>query len=193
MSREFDLSRMLVLPGRKLAGLRFVLKNVPEALPALIGVAAKHGALPLYFSSSLSGVTDEFPVLVFLDLSGADLDIADLAKELESTGIVRNTETMEPVAEGLMIDNLSHPITAGGDRAIILRGAAYRRLINGIREQFGSGGEAFLYYEGFELGKGFGRLHMSAAKAVGLNEPVEIYRRVSTAAFQWARASGGSR
>ncbi|MEN3057384.1 MAG: V4R domain-containing protein, partial [Candidatus Methanosuratincola petrocarbonis] len=93
---------------------------------------------------------------------------------------------IEPITEGLVIDNLSHPLTAGGDRAIILRAAGYRRLIRGIKEQFGSGGEAFLYYEGLEAGRGFGKLHRSAAEAVGLKDPVEIYRRISTAAFQWA-------
>lgn len=60
------------------------------------------------------------------------------------------------------------------------------KLIRGVKEQFGSGGDVFLYYEGLEAGRGFGSLHRSSAEAVGLKDPVEIYRRVSTAAFQWA-------
>lgn len=186
MSHEFDLSRMLVLPGRKLAGLRFVMKNVPEALPALTGVAAKHGALPLYFASSPSLLTEEFPVLVFLDMTKADTGIGDLAKDLEATGMIRRAEVIEPIAEGLIIDNLSHPITAGGSRAIVLRAAAYRRLIDEVKAQFGSGAVAFLYYMGIETGRGFGRLHRTAAEAVGLKDPIEIFRRVSTAMSQWA-------
>ncbi len=186
MHHEFDLSRVLVLPGRKLAGLRFVMKNDPGALPALTGIAAKHGALPLYFASSPSALTDAFPVLTFLDMTNSDVGIGDMAKELESTGMARHAEVIEPIADGLIIDNLSHPITAGGDRAIILRAAAYRRLIDEVKAQFGTGAVAFLYYQGLELGRGFGRLHRAAAEAVGLKDPVEVYRKVSTAMFQWA-------
>ncbi|MDH7555467.1 MAG: hypothetical protein ACQXXL_02535 [Candidatus Methanosuratincola sp.] len=186
MSYEFDVSRMLLLPGRKLAGLRFVIKSDPEALPAVTRAAAKHHALPMYFASSPSAITESYPVLVFLDVTECDVPVQELVRELESTGAVESIRIIEPVADGLVIDNLSHPLTAGGDRAIILRAAGYRRLIKGIKEQFGSGGEAFLYYGGLEMGRGFGKLHRSAAEAVGLKDPVEIYRRVSTAAFQWA-------
>ncbi|XRH74744.1 MAG: V4R domain-containing protein [Candidatus Methanosuratincola verstraetei] len=186
MSYEFDLSRMLVLPGRKLVGLRFIIKADPEALAAVTKTAAKHRALPLYFASSPSAITDSYPVISFLDVTECDVPIDEFVKDLESTGMVHHAKVIDPVADGLIIDNLSFPLTAGGDRAIILRAAGYRGLIRGIKEQFGSGGEAFLYYEGLEAGRGFGRLHRSAAEAVGLKDPLEIYRRVSTAAFQWA-------
>ncbi len=186
MSYEFDLSRMLVLPGRKLAGLRFIIKADLEALPAVTRTVAKHRALPLYFASSPSATIVEHPAIFFLDVTGCDAPIDELVRDLESTGMVKHTKVIDPVADGLIIDNLSHPLTAGGDRAIIFRAAGYRGLIGGIKEQFGSGGDAFLYYEGLATGRGFGRLHRSAAEAVGLKDPAEIYRRVSTAAFQWA-------
>ncbi|MEN3016791.1 MAG: V4R domain-containing protein [Candidatus Methanosuratincola petrocarbonis] len=186
MSYEFDLSRMLVLPGKKLFGIRFNLKVDPGALSAIVQIALKYNVMPLYFASSPSTITTEIPVLALLDVTCSTVPIEGIVSELESTGAVGGIRIIEPITEGLVIDNLSHPLTAGGDRAIILRAAGYRRLIRGIKEQFGSGGEAFLYYEGLELGKGFGKLHRSAAEAVGLKDPVEIYRRISTAAFQWA-------
>lgn len=176
----------MVLPGKKLFGIRFNLKVDPGALSAVVQTALKHNVMPLYFASSPSALATEMPVLALLDVTNSDVPFEEVVKELESTSAVESIRIIEPVADGLLIDNLSHPLTAGGDRAIILRAAGYRKFIGGIKEQFGSGGEAFLYYEGLEMGRGFGRLHRSAAEAVGLKDPVEVYRRVSTAAFQWA-------
>ncbi|MEM3882432.1 MAG: V4R domain-containing protein [Candidatus Methanomethyliaceae archaeon] len=45
---------------------------------------------------------------------------------------------------------------------------------------------SFLYHVGFKTGTGFGRLHMETAEKVGLKDPVQIYRNISAAMFQWA-------
>ncbi|MEM2126230.1 MAG: hypothetical protein QXQ53_07535, partial [Candidatus Methanosuratincola sp.] len=158
MDNEFDLSRMLVLPGKKLFGIRFNLKVDPGALSEVANMALKHNVMPLYFASSPSALATKIPVLALIDVTDSDVPVEEVVKELESTGAVEGIKIIEPLADGLIIDNLSHPLTAGGDRAIILRAAGYRRLIKGIKEQFGSGGEAFLYYEGLEAGRGFGKL-----------------------------------
>jgi len=174
------------LPGRKLIGLRFMLKLDQEALFSLIQIASKHRIIPVYFSSSPSVLGDAIPVLTFLDITESNTPFDEVISELKSTGMLGDIHIIEPAAEGLMIDNLSHPLTAGGDRAIILRAGGYRRLIKGIKEQFGTGGDAFLYYQGLEAGIGFGNLHRAVAEAVGIKDPVEVYRRISTASFQWA-------
>lgn len=74
----------------------------------------KHNVMPLYFASSQSKPT-EFCVFTILDMSHSKSSIEEVVKELESTGAVEGTKIIEPVADGLVIDNVSHPLTVGGD------------------------------------------------------------------------------
>uniref|UniRef100_A0A7C3ITF1 4-vinyl reductase 4VR domain-containing protein n=1 Tax=Candidatus Methanomethylicus mesodigestus TaxID=1867258 RepID=A0A7C3ITF1_9CREN len=183
---EFDLSRILVWPKRKLIGVTFRLKARFEALPLVTAVTSKHSVMTAYFASSPAVVGEDVPGIAFFDITDADTPFSIILSELESTGMVKILEIIEPVAEGLLIDNISHPLTAGGERAIILRGAGYRDFVKGIKEQLDAAGKLFLYFEGCEMGKGYGKLHRSIAKAVGIKDPIEICRRVSLPAFQWA-------
>jgi len=185
MALELDLSRMMVLPGRKLAGIAYDLKVDKDTFAAVADLSAKHGFVPLYANFS-TRVYGRMRVVALMDMTDADISIEGWADELRVKCDAKVLGLIKPVAEGILIDNLTERLTAGEERAIILRSRGYRRLIDGIKEQFGSGGELFLYCEGIEAGKGFGRLHRSAAEAAGIKDPIEIYRRVSIYAFQWA-------
>ncbi|MDI9644758.1 MAG: 4-vinyl reductase [Candidatus Verstraetearchaeota archaeon] len=169
-----------------LCGLAYYLRLEPDALALVICESTKHKIVPLYFTSSPVPYGDEVLILTFLDVTDSDIPIEQFVSKLAATGMVRALKIIEPVATGLIIDTVSHPIMAGRNRAIIFRDLAYRGFITGIKKQFGSGGEAFLYYEGIEAGLGFGKLHVEAAEAVGLKDPVEVFKRVSTAMIQWA-------
>lgn len=186
MNYPFDIGRFLIRPGRRLYGLLYYLKLERESFLIVPSTSAKYNILPIYFASSSIPHGDETLVLTFLDVTDSTVPIKQMVSELVSTGLVRVLKLIEPVTTGLIIDTASHPITAGRNRSIIFRDLAYRGFLNGIKKQFGSGGEAFLYYEGNATGLGLGKLHAEAAEAVGLRDPAEIFRRISAAMFQWA-------
>lgn len=73
--------------------------------------------------------------------------------------------------EGLLIDQR---------RAIIMRYPLYKGLICGVRERFGSAVEAFLYYNGFEMGVNSAKQHMEMAEKIGLTDPIEIFKGIRT-------------
>lgn len=66
-----------------------------------------------------------------------------------------------------------------GDRAVILRKPGYDELITGMREQFGTAGEVFLYHTGYETGIKYGRSHQEIAAKLGVKDPIVILQKIS--------------
>ena len=68
---------------------------------------------------------------------------------------MKNTqvEIMEPILSDVVVDTKHYPLQLPGERAVIFREAVLRGWFVGVRRRFGTGGEAFLYYEGFESGQ----------------------------------------
>ncbi|MEM3390412.1 MAG: 4-vinyl reductase [Thermoproteota archaeon] len=125
-------------------------------------------------------------VLLILDVTDSALSAEEMISELERLELMKVEKVIKPPVEGFVADTASHPLVAGPSRAIILRETGYRELLVGIRECFGASGENFLYHIGFRAGMGFGSLHRETAEKIGLKDPVQIYRNISAAMFQWA-------
>ncbi|MDI9644158.1 MAG: hypothetical protein QFX35_02925 [Candidatus Verstraetearchaeota archaeon] len=184
---EFELGRLLVCPGRKLCGMLYSQKVDPEAPIVVSGISARHGIIPIHITSS-SEVLGTVQVLAFVDVSKSDVSIEQLAAEFEATGKVKVLEVIKPTLDGLLIDTASDWLTIGGSRALIVPELCYGQLINGVKERFGSGGEAFLYHEGIEAGRGFGRMHLAIAAAIGITDPAVVFEKVSAPMLQWGGA-----
>ncbi|MGC8936868.1 MAG: V4R domain-containing protein [Candidatus Methanomethylicaceae archaeon] len=137
-------------------------------------------------SSTLEGHDDEIMVLLFLDISSANLDTNKLLEELNNTESLKVLEVIKPTVEGFIVDTVSSPIVAGKSRVIILRDLGYCGLLTEIRRLFGTGGEALLYHVGFNMGLGFAKLHKDLAYKIGIKDPSKIYQQISCRLFQWA-------
>ncbi|MGC8939569.1 MAG: hypothetical protein ACP5IM_06505 [Candidatus Bathyarchaeia archaeon] len=98
-----------------------------------------------------------------MNLTDSDSTIDELVKEIRKIKGVENVQALHPVTEGLVADYIFTRLLLAGDRAIILRRPGYAGLITGIREQFGTAGETFLYYTGYESGIKYGKAHQEIA------------------------------
>ncbi|MEM3882434.1 MAG: V4R domain-containing protein [Candidatus Methanomethyliaceae archaeon] len=187
MHYAFDIGRFIVRPGRALIGLFGRMKLDFSALPILTSFLRDHKILvSQVLSSPIEGCADELMVLVFLDLTDADIHIDELLDEVNKTGYFKVLEIINPITEGFIVDTVSAPIVAGKSRVIMLRDLGYRQLLTEIRKLFGTGGEALLYHVGFNMGLGFAKLHKDLADKVGIKDPAKIYQQISCMMFQWA-------
>lgn len=190
MDNALDLRRFLVAPGRRLVGMRGVVKDGFGVINQLTAILSSHRvSLRQAFVSSIGkevGNDGDTLILAFLDVTDSDVSLDEITSELKSTGFFVSLEVILPKVEGLIADTLSHPLKAGRNRIIILRDLGYRGLLTEIRKLFGTGGEALLYHVGFTTGIEFGKLHRETAEAVNIEDPVEIFKNVSTVMFQWA-------
>lgn len=183
MPHPLDLSRCARLPNRELAEVLIKLKNESSDVPKTYEVFRNCNAKPIFY---IVYHLNEMPhALVFLDLTDANVAIDDVVQEMKRKEI-EVLEFSKPKIKGVIIDDISFPLMAGRSRIVIFRDLAYSSMMQGIRERFGSGGEALLYHIGFESGKGFGRLHREFAKSIGIEDPFEIFNKISSSFFQWA-------
>jgi len=121
--------------------------------------------------------------LSFVDLTDADVSAEELADEVRRIRGVKDVKVISPKIEGFIADDFSCILKMGSDRCIILRKQGYKGLITNIREKFGTGGEAFLYYIGFETGVEYGKSHRGMGLKLGIVDPIKIYRDISASLF----------
>jgi len=121
--------------------------------------------------------------LSFVDLTDADVSAEELADEVRRIRGVKDVKVISPKIEGFIADDFSCILKMGSDRCIILRKQGYKGLITNIREKFGTGGEAFLYYIGFETGVEYGKSHREMGLKLGIVDPIKIYRDISASLF----------
>ncbi|MGB9741216.1 MAG: V4R domain-containing protein [Candidatus Bathyarchaeales archaeon] len=114
-----------------------------------------------------------------MNLTDSDSTIDELVKEIRKIKGVENVQALHPVTEGLVADYIFTRLLLAGDRAIILRRPGYAGLITGIREQFGTAGETFLYYTGYESGIKYGKAHQEIAAQLGIKDPIDIMQKIS--------------
>ncbi len=182
---EINIGNYLICPGRRVAGLVTKHGIGTNNYNQVASILCKHSTPILYIgSSSLDEMKNRMTLL--LDFTNSDTSIEDIASELEATGVAEVLGTIKPPVGGFITDTVSERLTVGGQRVILLREPGYRGLLCGIRERFGSGGAAFLYYIGFEAGTGFVKFHKEAAERIGIKDPETILRHIGAPMFQWA-------
>ncbi len=143
-------------------------KNIPGSFHSILETFAKNKLNIIYIATSEPSFEKYLQLLLYVDFTGSKVKPEDVIKELRLNKNVFSIERMDPVVEGILIDTFHFPVTISGVRAIILRKPIFEALIKGFREKFGSVGEAFLYYIGYEVGREALRSHyeMSISKNV---------------------------
>jgi len=184
VSGSFDVGRFLVFPCRKLYGVLVEAENMPGVLSELSAVPAKHNVNIIYVAFSASSSTKKAAKgLAFLDLTNSDVSPEELADEVEKIKSVKGVKIIYPATEGFIADSFSNHLSVSGDRAIIIRLQGYKGMLKDIREHFGTAGEAFLYYMGFNSGVEFGKSHREIGKRVGLTDPAKVFLLISASLF----------
>ncbi|MEM3642113.1 MAG: hypothetical protein QXH37_09355, partial [Candidatus Bathyarchaeia archaeon] len=179
-----DVGRFFFLPGRKLGGL-FIVAEAENGVPReALSICATHKARLKHLSLSAARSLEEAIIcLIFLDLTDCDVSLEELAEEIERVKAVKEVKAVQQQAEGFIADTISNMLLVGGERAIIMRRVLCESFIRGIREQFGSAGEVFLYYSGLEMGKNAAKSHVEIGSKIGLTDPAQICSRMGATIF----------
>ncbi|MEM3579004.1 MAG: V4R domain-containing protein [Candidatus Bathyarchaeia archaeon] len=174
---DFNIGRFLFLPGRKVFGVLIEAKLKPEILKEISDLGFRHGVLVPTIQYNM--VEEKIVGFGFADLTDADVSIEELAEKIRKIKGVKNVQILYPTAEGFVADYLSVRLLSADDRAIILRRPGYEGLIVGMREQFGTAGEAFLYHIGYDAGMRYGKSHQEFADKLGIKDSIQILRDIS--------------
>jgi predicted hydrocarbon binding protein len=180
----FEIGRFMVLPGRKLCGFLVRAKGEPGVLRKILDILANYKARLKYLSYFMSFDSGNVKnALFFLDATDCTDTPETLASEIRKSQFVMDVQIIEPKVEGLIADTISNPLLMGGQRAIIMRSSGYRGLTRDIRERFGSAGEAFLYYNGVEIGVEYAKSHRAVGQELGITDPVRIFLDITVSMF----------
>jgi len=172
--RSYDPSRIVYMPGRRLYGFWMFLKNVPSVLAKVSNTFAKRNInIIKVLATSVENGAD---ALFYCDFTDSDAEPGDLVKEFKKIEEVRDIKIIKPVIPGLVIDNIHYIIMISRGRYIINREECFRGFIKGIREEFGSAGEALQYRIGIDAGKGLWRGIENYAKDI--NNKIEILKLI---------------
>jgi predicted hydrocarbon binding protein len=169
----FEVGRVFLIPGRRLGGFRIVAGREHGVMRKALDVCSKYNAYLISLHFTLNPKGEKVFTLIY-DLTESTAPIKEIAEEIEKIESISEVTLIEQQAEGFIADTASPIITAGGVRGIILRTHIWAILVNKIREKFGSGGEAILYYIGVDMGSEAAVEHKKMAEALGLREPDKI-------------------
>ncbi|MEM4233691.1 MAG: V4R domain-containing protein [Candidatus Methanomethylicaceae archaeon] len=184
MVYQLDLSRFLVLPGRRLMAIIGKVNMKSDAVARLFSLMEREQIKICKAFASLDGECAR--ILAFLDVTDSTVPVDDIGKASEALGLIKIEMIIKSPVDGFIIDRASHPLVAGQYRTILLRSPGYEEFLLGIREWFGRSGEDFLYHIGYRVGMGHVSFHKELAEKIGIKDPVQTYKNISAAMFQWA-------
>jgi len=154
---EYDISRVLYVPNRRIFGLLILMRNVPGVLAKVSDVFFRYNINILkVFATSNPDVADG---VFFVDLTESNVSVDKLIKDLKNIKEVLDVREIEPVSDGLVVDYIHFPLILLDKRCVVLRQGVLEELIKGMRDEWGSAAEAFLYYAGLRIGKSTMRSH----------------------------------
>jgi predicted hydrocarbon binding protein len=167
-----DLGRMVVLDaGQKWYGVVLEADVEKGVVRRLAEIAEDAGIIIRFIQYSVLEENERAltaRALVFLDFSNTSISPWDALRLVRKQPFVKKTLLIAPSAEEILYDNYFFPLVVGGKRAVIFRRRVYESLFKGVRETFGTAGEAMLYYQGFAIGR---RMCQAYREDTGLEDP----------------------
>jgi len=152
-SNPLNIGRFMILPKRNVYCI--AMKGpFRQSMPLkMIEIAEKANAALLSGVFSLDDSNPEIVnVLAFVDFTNSSMKPEEMTAQFRHMGLLKHTRIFGPTPSGFVYDNFFYPLKVGNERAIIFRKLSYDALFSGIRKEFGSAGEVFLYYMGIENG-----------------------------------------
>jgi len=178
---SLNIGRFMILPNRKvycLAMKGHLGQNMPRKM---IEFAEKDKVVIL---SGIFSLDDSNPkivnVLAFVDFTDSSVEPEEMAQQIRQVGFFEHVQIFAPTPSGLVSDNFFFPLKVGNERVIIFRKPLYEAFFAGIRKEFGSAGEVFLYYMGLESGS---KLFEDYKKISGSANPGNIINLAFAFAF----------
>ena len=179
---SFEVGRVFFIPRRRLGGFKVVAGREHGVMRKALDICSKYNAYLVSLHFTLTPKGEKVFTLIY-DLTECSKPLKEIAEEIRKIQSIKEVILIEQQAEGFIADTSSPIITAGGMRTIILREILWSILVNKLREKFGSGGEALLYYIGLDMGVEAAKTHKKMAEALGLREPDKITRILGASIF----------
>jgi predicted hydrocarbon binding protein len=165
-----DLGRIVVLDARQ-RWCGVVLETIVErgVVRRLAEMAENAGIIIRFIQFSNIEPHDSLAkAIAFLDFSETSINPEEALRLVRKQPFVKNARLITPNSVGILYDNFFFPLVVGKRRAVIFRRRVYESLFKGIREKFGTAGEAMLYYQGFAIGQ---RTCQAHKEDIGTEEP----------------------
>jgi len=148
---SLNLARYMILPGKKVYCIVIRGPFKQTAPKELIKLTENEKIIIL---SGVFALDESDPqianILAFIDFTNSQVKPEELAKRFQQFGL--DIKMYPQNSFGFVWDNFFFPLKVGNTRVILFRKPFYEALFSGIRKEFGSAGEVFLYYMGLESG-----------------------------------------
>ncbi|MEM2281762.1 MAG: V4R domain-containing protein [Candidatus Bathyarchaeia archaeon] len=180
--KPLNIGRIIAFnENQEIYGLALELKVEQGSLRKLAELADSLGIIIRYIQFSVEET--QKPVInaiAFLEFSRAKAT-PDEALEIliNSYDFVKNAKIIKPQGKGVLFDDFFFPLIAAGERAVVFRRSVYEALFNGVREKFGTAGEAMLYYQGFSVGAEAYTYYVEVAKSSKFEDLVAVAKAIN--------------
>lgn len=148
-----DISRMIYSPRRLIYGFLVKNKNIPGVLAKTSAIFAKN---KVNIVNCIVSITSPEALVVtelfFCDFTECKIKPEEIKEELEKLKEVINVKLIKPILPGLLIDNVHFPLYVAHNRSVVFRLEILSGLIKGLKTQWGSAADVFLYYAGVQSG-----------------------------------------
>lgn len=180
--RPLNVGRIMAFnENHKIYGLALESKVEQGNLRKLAELADSLGITIRYIQFSMEET--QKPVInaiAFLDFSKAKATPEEALEILtNSYDFVKNAKIIKPQGKGVLFDDYFFPLVAAGERAVVFRKSVYKALLNGVKEKFGTAGEAMLYYQGFIIGTEAYNYYVKMAKSDRLEDLVAVAKAIN--------------
>jgi len=176
-NEPLDVGRIVYLANRKIYGYAFKTMLDPKTTLKVAEITAKANAPMIFIQYSKPKLTEKTAKgLVYLDFTEATSTPENILKEFKKSVAVEHVQLLKPTKSGVLTDTYFFPLILGDERIVIFRKSLYEGFIIGIKKQFGTAGEALLYYTGFDFGQRAYKYYKNLAITQDLNELGEIAR-----------------
>ncbi len=144
---------MVYARDRDILEFYFTVPNRPGQLKRALEVIAKYNINILNISAHSLPEWERTPVFLFADLTGLDVDIGRVRRELEAVTGSR-VYAKKPPVKGFMLDEFAFPIyVLPGVRSVMVLEPDFQEMIRGIYEKLGGVAAVFLYHLAYSGGK----------------------------------------
>ena len=149
-----NIGRVMIFDeNQKIYGLVIKAETQIGALRKISELAEKLNIIIRYIQFSMTKIIEpSVTAIAFLDFSKSNVSPEEALKLVKKLEFVKMAKLIKPHKKGIIFDDYFFPLNVGEERAVIFRKTVYEALMEGVREKFGSAGEAILYYIGFTIG-----------------------------------------
>ena len=149
-----EIGRFVNEKGKEVFGFSIITTGQKGEISQLAHIFSDRKLNIIYMTSSYRKREEKRPWIFFMvDFTGSKFKPEDIVNEINKLEFVESVRLIKPIKNGIFVDSIHFPIIVGGERSIIFRVSIIDGLINTLKRQLGEAGRAFLYHEGFRVGR----------------------------------------